>query len=221
MIAELVWSVIIGLAVSYLLYRALRVEEKPKFLPFDEKTRPWLLIVRSEKDKDDPFVLRVKRIAYESGVPVREVDHSSSPYPLPSHIIAVVMQARYLWFTKNTFDEELFRRSLSRAVVSFRKYLESWERSLSRSVVIIRPGLYATNPGSFPVSYTDSAFLLPGEFEITEDGAVETEFFGMPYHPYMEEGLRMFGSAVRDVRSLAPYREMIYVRSPITREERL
>ena len=220
MITEIVWGIILGLAASYLLYRLLRAKPSPpKPLFYDRNQRPWVLLVYPEEKKDSAFVLWAKRLAYEYGIPVKEARPDQSPYPLPSHLSAIIFQGRYLWFTENTFDRETYRVSLYSASENWKSYLKYFRSSLRRSVSILRPGLFATHGGDFPDSYLSKAFYTSDEFAVTEDGEITTDYMGIPYHPYMEEGLRYVGMNVQDHTDFVPFREQVYVVKPIVHEE--
>lgn len=224
--ASMVSNVVLALAVSALflliLYTLLRPRPaKEPLLPYDRDSQPWVLIVRPDSDKDDPLVITAKRIAYQYQVPFQEVPPEQSPLPLPSHMKAIVFQGRYLWFTTNTFDKEQYVRSLIAARTHWENYLASYRRSLSRTVTIIHPGIYATHGTDFADAYPASAFVDSDDIYISEDGSIEPSAVGLPYHPYMEEGLRMFGAQIRDLRNLSPVRENVYVVRPKTVEEQL
>lgn len=222
LLSTIVWGVLAGIALAYVLAKLLRPSpESPKPLPFLKDQRPWILLVRPDDAKDDPFVITVKRLAYQYEVPVQEVPPSQSPYPLPSHIMAVVFQGRFLWFTKNTFDKDLFQLSLAAARESWNNYLHAYRASLRRSVVLLPPGFYATHGAEFADSYLAAAFFDPGDYEIADDGGIETDNVGIPYHPYMYEGIRMVGATIRDLRNFEPVREFVYVSRPRHVEENL
>lgn len=219
-VSSVVWGMISGAVVVFVLSRVLRRPRGPvRPLPFLRDQRPWILLVRPDDAKDDPFVITVKRLAYQYGVPVHESTPDKSPYPLPRHVSAVVFQGRFLWFTKNTFDKDLFTFSLSAAKEHWDNYLYTYRQSLRRSTVLLTPGLFATHGAEFPDSYLSVAFFDPDDYTVSDDGSIETDSVGLPYHPYMHEGLNRVGSAVRDLRSLSPVCDFVYVTRPRHVEE--
>lgn len=221
-LATIVWGILTGLLITYIAYRILRLKPKPtKPLPFLQDQRPWILLVRPEEEKESPFAITIKRLAYAYQIPIQEATPDKSPYPLPRHIQAVVFQGRFLWFTKNTFDKDHFLFSLSAAKEHWNNYMYSYRQSLSRSVSVLTPGLFATHGAEFADSYVASAFYDPDSFTISEEGSIETDEIGIPYHKYMEEGLKSVGANVRDLRSLTPVRDYVYVTRPRHIEENM